>query len=351
MKFDFVIGNPPYQEPTESTRDKPVYNAFMDAAFTVSNKVELVTPGRFLFNAGATSKEWNKKMLSDEHFKVLEYEPNATKIFPSVGFKGGVAITYRDSSKVFGAIESFSIYPELNSILQKIKTLLDSSFSVIMFGQGSYKYSEKMHIEHPEIKYKEDKDGNNIGILSKGHDNDIATNALDKLHNVVMYDNEPTDDYSYLKVFGRKDTGRAVCYIREDYICPHPNLMKYKVILPKANGTGELGEVLTSPIIGEPRLLVTQTFLTIGCFNERKEAEACMKYIKTKFARVLLGILKITQDNPPEKWKYVPLQDFNDNSDIDWSVSITDIDKQLYKKYGLSQEEIDFIETNVKEME
>ena len=63
MKFDFVIGNPPYQEPTESTRDKPVYNAFMDAAFTVSNKVELVTPGRFLFNAGATSKEWNKKML------------------------------------------------------------------------------------------------------------------------------------------------------------------------------------------------------------------------------------------------------------------------------------------------
>ena len=73
-------------------------------------------------------------------------------------------------------------------------------------------------------------------------------------------------------------------------------------------------------------------------------------YIKTKFARTMLGVLKITQDCPGPKWKYVPLQDFTSSSDIDWSKSISEIDQQLYKKYGLSEEEINFIETNVKEM-
>ena len=83
----------------------------------------------------------------------------------------------------------------------------------------------------------------------------------------------------------------------------------------------------------------------------REEAENVIKYVCSKFARTMLGVLKRTQANTPDKWKYVPLQDFTDKSDIDWSVSIANIDKQLYKKYGLSEEEITFIETNVKEME
>ena len=75
-----------------------------------------------------------------------------------------------------------------------------------------------------------------------------------------------------------------------------------------------------------------------------------MKYVKTRFCRTLLGILKVTQSNPPITWKYVPLQDFTPASDIDWSQSIPEIDRQLYAKYGLDQSEIDFIESHVKEM-
>jgi len=81
-----------------------------------------------------------------------------------------------------------------------------------------------------------------------------------------------------------------------------------------------------------------------------EEAKALMKYVKCKFARTLLGILKVTQDNKKSVWKYVPLQDFTENSDIDWSKSIHEIDLQLYKKYGLDEKEIEFIETHVKEM-
>ena len=126
---------------------------------------------------------------------------------------------------------------------------------------------------------------------------------------------------------------------------------KYKVFVPKANGTGALGEVLSTPLVGEPLIGSTETFISIGAFNNRLEAENVMKYIKTKFTRTLLGILKITQDNTSEKRRLVPMQDFTDKSDIDWSKSVPEIDAQLYKKYDLSPDEISFIETKVQEME
>lgn len=94
----------------------------------------------------------------------------------------------------------------------------------------------------------------------------------------------------------------------------------------------------------------TESFLSIGNFDTLTESENLTKYIKTKFARATLGILKVTQDITPSKWKYVPLQDFTPASDIDWSKSIHEIDLQLYRKYGLDEKEIEFIESHVKEM-
>ena len=108
--------------------------------------------------------------------------------------------------------------------------------------------------------------------------------------------------------------------------------------------------MLSTPLIGEPLVGATETFLSIGCFETREEAKACLKYVKSKFARVMLGILKTTMDNPREKWIYVPLQDFSSHSDIDWTKSVHEIDLQLYQKYGLSAEELSFIETHVKEI-
>ena len=121
--FDFCIGNPPYQENIQNKGDRPnpVYNEFMDATYNVASRVELITPARFLFEAGQTPKAWNEKMLKDEHFKVLNYEPDATKIFPNTDIKGGVAITYHDDSRIFGAIETFTAFAELNSIIKKLK--------------------------------------------------------------------------------------------------------------------------------------------------------------------------------------------------------------------------------------
>lgn len=92
--FDFVIGNPPYQveAPGTSTSDKPVYNDFMDMAYRVSGTVELITPARFLFNAGATPKAWNEKMLNDRHLKVLAFEQDSSKVFENTDIKGGLPL-------------------------------------------------------------------------------------------------------------------------------------------------------------------------------------------------------------------------------------------------------------------
>lgn len=139
-------------------------------------------------------------------------------------------------------------------------------------------------------------------------------------------------------------------WIRKDYIIAPNNFDKYKVFVPKSNGSGAIGEVLSTPLIGQPLIGHTQSFISIGDFTKRIEAEKMLKYIKSKFARCMLGILKVTQDNKKAVWKYVPLQDFTDSSDIDWSQSVAGIDRQLYKKYGLTKDEINFIETHVKEM-
>ena len=90
--------------------------------------------------------------------------------------------------------------------------------------------------------------------------------------------------------------------------------------------------------------------MSVGAFDTEDEAVTCEKYLKTKFARTLLGVLKATQNGSKPCYRMIPLQDFTPSSDIDWSKSIHEIDLQLYKKYGLSDEEINFIETNVKEM-
>ncbi|HFI0643308.1 TPA: Eco57I restriction-modification methylase domain-containing protein, partial [Streptococcus suis] len=116
MKFDVVIGNPPYQEELEGTSDKPIYNYFMDESYKIGDKSILITPARFLFNAGKTPKAWNQKMLADEHLKVSYYKQDSSKVFSGTDIKGGVAITYHDNAQTFGAIGTFTAFDELNSI-------------------------------------------------------------------------------------------------------------------------------------------------------------------------------------------------------------------------------------------
>lgn len=343
MKFDFVIGNPPYQDETigdNKTFAPQVYNDFLDSAYSISDKVEMIHPARFLFDAGSTPKQWNKKMLTDPHFKILQYYAKSSDVFPNTDIKGGVAISYRDSMRDFGAIEIFTPFPELNSILSKVYHRDDFlSLSDIVVSRTAYRLTNEMHKDHPEA----------MGMLSNGHPYDMSTNIFERLPQ-IFFDEMPNDGNEYIQMYGREGNRRTYKFIRRAYVNNVKNLSRWKIFVPKANGSGALGEVLTTPLIGQPLIGHTESFISIGCFDSDIEAKSALLYIMSKFARCMLGILKATQDNPPEKWKYVPLQDFTPQSDIDWSVSIPEIDAQLYRKYGLTDDEIDFIENHVKEM-
>ena len=167
----------------------------------------------------------------------------------------------------------------------------------------------KLHEDYPWAKER----------LSMGHPYDITTNIFEKLPEIFKETYQIKEEE--VRFYGRYKNERCYRWIKRD-----------------------------SPLIGEPLIGVTQTFLTIGAFDTRTEAEACLKYVKTKFARTMLGLLKATQHNPKDTWRLVPLQDFTAASDIDWTLSVAEIDQQLYHKYGLEAEEIAFIEEKVRAM-
>lgn len=337
-KFYAVIGNPPYQEELEGNqRNPPIYNLFMDEAYKISSKVELITPARFLSDAGQTPKEWNRKMLQDPHLKVMEFEPDASTVFSGVEIKGGVVVTYRDEESNFGAIETFVPYEPLRSALFKVQATSADTLSGMVTGAVPYKFTDKARKDHPEY----------VELMGKSCD--LRTNALDNLYGKLFFRNK-RDDLEYAAIYGLFKKKRECLWIERQYIDVPENFSGYKVLLSKANGAGTYGEKLSSFEIAAKGVGHTQSFISIGNFETEAEAKNLVKYLETKFARSLLGILKVTQDISPRVWSLVPVQDFTDDSDIAWWKSINEIDKQLYAKYGLNREEIDFIESHVKEM-
>lgn len=343
MKFKAIVGNPPYQIEGESTRKTPIYNLFYDTAFELSSLVTFITPGRFLFKAGQTPMEWMEKMLSDTHFKVVDYFQKSSDVFPTVDIKGGVAIGLRNANKEFGAIGFFSDYPELKSIMAKVFTnpsFQFGQFASLVSSQGIYRFSEKALSEFPRI----------YEVQGKGTASKITSNAFENLTEIFV-NTEKECKGEGVQIIGRIKGSRETKWVNASYLQPCEYLNYYNVLVPEANGTGAIGEVLSTPVIGVPVIGHTDTFLSIGKFADAQEASACLNYVKTKFARCLLGTLKATQHNPRDTWANVPLQNFTAISDIDWTQSIADIDKQLYRKYKLDEDEIEFIEKMIKPME
>lgn len=340
---DVIIGNPPYQDNAvgeQKTYNGPLYNLFLDCAYSVSGVVEMIHPARFLSNAGSTPKAWNKKMLEDKYLGICEFWPKSDKLFDDTDIKGGITISLRDDQVNKGPIGLFTPYPELNAILQTVSNHKGfKPMSDMVISRTAYRFTDKMHEDHPEA----------IGQLSNGHPYDVSTNIFERLPQ-VFFDEKPNDENEYIRILGRVGNVRAMKYVRRDYIREVENLDGYKLFLSSANSNGVFGETLTLPFVGEPGVGNTETFISIGNFSSICEANAVKKYIATKFVRALLGVLKTTHHLTPETWKYVPQQDFGETSDVDWSLSVDDINEFLCKKYQLTSEEILFINEKVQAM-
>ena len=311
------------------------------SAHNIGDKAVLITPARFLFDAGKTPSSWNKKMLNDPHIKVPFFESNSVKVFKDILIPGGIAITYRDSRVEFGKIGKFVSYPELNVIRNKVWREKQDSIRSIIYSQNKFNL-DLLYYDYPEYR-------STIG--SNGRDKRFRQIIMERLDVFT----EEKKEANSIRVLGLIKRDRAYRYIPQKYVEDEVWIDKYKVFVPFSNGaSGTLGDeparMISKPVLGMPGDGMTQTFIGFGAFDSQFEAEALLKYIKTKFCRILLAILKVTQGNKSETWEYVPVQNFGRTSDIDWDRTIEEIDKQLYRKYDLSEEDIDFINRRIAKM-
>ena len=337
MKFNAIVGNPPYQEEINNNRKNPIYHYFYQASFSISNLVTLISPARFLFNAGQTPAEWNNKMLNDEHFSVIDYFSDSRDVFPTAEIKGGVAVTLMDKSRKIGPIVHFTENPITKNIIEKVRKKSNVFVDSIAYPKSTYNLERVIYKDFPEY----------VGKFTKGNELIVDASIFEKMPKIFSDSQVNKDD---IRVCGRKNSQRTWKFISNKYIRRNDNLSHYKVFITGANGSGKLGEQLSKPIVAKPNECHTQTFMSIGNFNTEIEAKNFEKYIYTKFLRFMLGTLKVTQNNPKDTWANIPLLDFSNNSEIQWYKPVSEIDKQLYSKYSLSNEEILFIEETSEDM-
>lgn len=344
VKIKAIVGNPPYQieGDTGNTRKEPVYHLFYQIGMKIAERGSLITPGRFLFRAGQTPKAWMNEVLESVHFKSTGYYPNSRDLFPTVEIKGGVAICQWDFTKEYEPVGTFCEYPIMASVIAKIRQIDNTSLNIELSAQGLYRFTSIALETYPEI----------LSIQGKGTAFKITSNVFDACDTIFkpLKETNSSQAADCYQIIGRSKNDRAFKSIDKKHIQINDYILTYNVAIPKANGSGTFGEVISGPIILKPGQIHTDTFMSLGHFKTVAETANCIKYISTKFTRALLGTLKKTQDNNKEVWANVPMQDFTAASDIDWSKSVEEIDAQLYAKYNLSDEEIAFIESMIKPM-
>lgn len=344
MKFDVVIGNPPYQENiSKATSNKSLarqlFPYFVKEASTVSSRyVSLITPARWFTSNGqdGSFKKLREFIKNNNHFKEMHYFTEQNKIFENV--KVG-AVSYYIYEKEYHGDTLFVNY-NLDSQNKMSRPLFEKNMDIIL------SLNPVVNILN---KVKNHKTFETLTKITTGRNAfDITGKELNKVTTAEFFKGSYEVRASY----------ERIKYISPEKVVKNKDIAdNWKVFMSKANGAAGIlnGEekvsILGKPYLGNPKSICTDSLIPIGSFKTKVEAENLKKYIHTKFLRSMVGVMKTSQNLTQIVYSFVPLQDFTNKSDIDWSESIVEIDQQLYRKYGLNQEEIEFIENNVEEME
>ena len=350
MKFDIIIGNPPYQlsDGGAQSSARPIYHLFINQAIALNPKyLCMIVPSRWMVG-GKGLDDFRAGMLKDTHLETLHDFIDAKECFPANEITGGVCyfVWNRDYN---GQCE---IYTHSHGNIKKSKRYLKEGDSEIFIRDDTLiSIINKVKTKHSG-KYAD-----SVVSASKPYGLRAETTLNPGKYGLPAFSEEPVPD-GY-KIFGLAERGRrSFFYIPKDYPLPKisASAHKWKVFIAEADGAaGQIGHpiparIIGKPTVGEPNTICTETFLEIGPFATEDEANAFAKYIKTKFFRTLVGVVKQTQHTTQKVYQYVPLLDLKSKSTIDWSQSVADIDKQLYAFFDLSESEIEFIETHIQEM-
>jgi site-specific DNA-methyltransferase (adenine-specific) len=321
MKFDVIIGNPPYQlsDGGFGTSATAIYDKFVEQAKKLNPRyLTMIIPARW-YSGGKGMDDFRDEMLKDSRIRQIVDFPEAIDCFPGVQIKGGVCyfvwdrdnkgdckvITSRKGSFVSEmtrpllekGCETFIRYNEAISILKKVQSFKEASLK------------EKISARKPF----------GLETTFKGKPKSFA-------ESITLYQNG------------------GIGFIKQTDIKTNTNIVKFfKVLIPPL-GSGSDSfphQILGKPFVVQPNSACTETYLVAGIFNNEKEATNLAQYLTTSFLRFLVLLNKPTQHATSKVYTFVPTQDFNES----WT------DEKLYKKYGITEEEQAFIDTLIRPME
>ena len=327
MKINAIVGNPPYQimDGGAGVSAKPVYNLFIEIAKQIApNYISMIMPSRW-FAGGKGLDSFRESMLSDKRISHIFDYVNAKDCFPTASIGGGVNyilwdVNYKGNCSITTIqgtqrdmeqrpLDQFSVFIRYNSAIHIVhKCQSDNSFASIVNSRNPFGLSSNIRGE---------KTGE-IRLITSAGISWLPKSAIDSTNHL---------------------------------------LSKYKILMSKVTAEhagepdkkGQFKIISRTELIG-PNDVCTDSYLIVGASESKLVVENEYKYIQTRFLRFLLMLSVSSINLSSEKFQFIPLQDFTSNSDINWSRSISEIDTQLYAKYGLSEDEISFIESMIKPM-
>ncbi|MCP9769746.1 restriction endonuclease [Lacihabitans sp. LS3-19] len=343
MKFNVIVGNPPYQQKeggANSNTALPIYNHFVEVARKHNpDYISLIMPTRW-YAGGRGLDDFRDGMLNDSHISELHDFLKPELIFQNINLRGGICYFLWEKD-----------YDNRND-LTKVHTYKDDLT--------------------PSIKQRSLKTPNSDILIRHS----IGVSIIEKLSKSPNFESL-TKHVSAAKAFGFRTyfirdkrfrssskglkepiacygRANAIGYVNKSEVVSHKDWIDvWKVYVPESNNIGtELNDDNQNSIVGEPKTICTETYLVVGAelSLNKISSKNLSSYLRTRFARFMHSLAKISQHGTSTTYQFVPLQNFTSKSDIDWSKSIEEIDKQLYKKYRLTKEEISFIESMIKPM-
>ena len=329
MKINAIVGNPPYQvmDGGAGVSAVPVYNYFVDIALKIKAiYISMVMPARW-YAGGKGLDEFRSMMLSNTHISSLFDYFDSTDVFPNIDLSGGVCYFLHNQIYKGNCLVVSHRNGATTSLLRPLNSL-DGNF---------IRFNEAISIINKVSKIQDICKENFSSLVSVRKPFGIATN--DRILT------SPTPNSTY--IYAYPNSG----YVLNQQICNHVDWIKlYKVFISYAYG--ERGNfpyfAIGKPFLGEPNTCCSETYLVIAPSSQKEFVVNVIQYLRTKFLRFMVLLKKNTQHATSKVYSLVPIQNFSNNSNIDWSKSVEEIDKQLYDKYNLSNDEIDFIEQMIK---